>query len=178
MGDNNKKNWCEFVLSYHSGYTETNIHVLSPRTHHGQVGVHGVEFHVDLFVDALLRLGVVVLPHLTGGHFLLLVLVAGCWQEGWIDEKVVKVFDVVDRGSVQLSCPCRHCHSKTTELSEAAASLYIREPCRVLIGRITWERWVCIHHMTDITAHARLLIQQCTTVCLIGLRDLYYAMLL
>ena len=36
-------------------------------TYHGEVGVHGVEFHVDLFVDTLLGLGVVVLPHLT--HF-------------------------------------------------------------------------------------------------------------
>jgi len=37
-------------------------------THHGEVGVHGVQFEIDLFVDALLRFLVVVLSHLTHGH--------------------------------------------------------------------------------------------------------------
>ena len=47
-------------------------HTNSPKTlsYHREVGVHGVELHVDLFVDTFLGVLSVVLPHLTnGGHF-------------------------------------------------------------------------------------------------------------
>ena len=55
--------------------TTSALRSIKHPSYHREVGVHGVELHVDLFVDAFLGVLSVVLPHLTdGGHFSSLVV--------------------------------------------------------------------------------------------------------
>ena len=56
-------------------------HALYPRTHHREVGVHGIELHVDLFVDTFLGVLSVVLPHLIDCGHCDWFSVASSWRE-------------------------------------------------------------------------------------------------